>query len=190
MGNFYGNVTLLDVSLADVRSALNQPAFAAVVGRDIVVYVDGDDDGPQSGQEFSERLSCVAVSAGVHDDDILFWEVHVSGRGATSGAIPDPAEYFGMDEEMLDALDVDTSAGAIANAATTDQMARQLVEATGRGDVRTVREVFDGDFVFATERHQALVKALGLPTAAVGWGFRYLSRDQESGRPSTVRIGM
>lgn len=39
-----------------------------------------------------------------------------------------------------------------------------------------VRALHD-DFVFAEERHAALVTALGLPEGTAGWGYRYLAGD-------------
>lgn len=80
MGSFYGNVTLLDVALPAVREACPDPAYAIADGSDVVVYLQGDDAGPQSGSGFSTALGCIAVSVGVHDDDIFFFEVHDNGQ--------------------------------------------------------------------------------------------------------------
>ena len=52
-----------------------------------------------------------------------------------------------------------------------------LVAAVGRGDVAAVAAALDVDFVFAEERHAALLGALGLPTGVAGWGYRYLRQD-------------
>jgi hypothetical protein len=128
----------------------------------------------------SAELDCLAVSIAVHDDDILMLEVHDRGESVISGAVPDPSAYFGVDPEMFAdfdpaMLDGSESAGVTHPGGLPDAAA--VVGAVGRGDVETVRDALDGDFVFATERHQALVSALELEASAVGWGFRYLSTD-------------
>lgn len=181
MGSFYGNVTLVGTELDAVRAVSPSPAFLLVDGDSIVVFAEADDDGaPISGQELSVSLGCVAFSVAVHDDDILFFEVHVRGESALSGAVPDPSAYFGFDAEMLADLDPSMLEGfkvpAPTDTADTPDAAA-LVRAIGRGDVEAVRDALERDFVFATERHEAITSALGLPRGAVGWGFRYLSSD-------------
>src|SRR6185369_2901482 len=115
-----------------------------------------------------ERLQGVAFSATVHDDDILMMEVHVRGELVASRSIPDPEEYFGFGGGELDADPTSRVDGA------------SLVAALGRGDGPALQAAFDADFLFASERHAAVVDALGLPDAAVGWGYRYLTQDGDA----------
>lgn len=181
MGSFYANVTLLGTELDAAERVVPRPAFLLADGGAVVVFAEADDDGaPQSGQWLSAALDCLAVSIAVHDDDILMLEVYDRGESVISGAVPDSSVYFGVDAEMhadVDPamLDGSESAGATDPGGPPDAAA--LVGAVGRGDVVAVRDALDRDFVFATERHQALASALELPAAAVGWGFRYLSTD-------------
>ena len=121
--------------------------------------------GPLSGS-----LGCATFSAGVHDDDIFFFEIHRDGELLVAGAVPDPAEYFDLGDEFDD-----------------DQREPQppldpsaVVGALGRGDVERVRAALSGHVVFASERHRALAEALGLPTEPVGWGYRYLGTEPEA----------
>jgi hypothetical protein len=184
VGSFYGNVTLLGSTLDGVRAVSPTPAFVAVDGECIVVFAEVDDDGSMaSGALLSDALGCVAFSASVHDDDILSFAIHDHGQLKAAGAVPDPAEYFGFDAEML--ADVDPAMLAdfgVPSGGTSDTSAEpsEVVEALGRGDAEAVRDALTNDFVFATERHQALVEALGLSGSAVGWGYRYLANDSDS----------
>ena len=181
LGSFYGNVTLMGANLDAVKAVSPRPAFLLVDGDDVIVFADADDEGAlRSGEDLSAALGCVAVSVGVHDDDILYFEVHDRGERTLSGAVPDPAAYFGFDTDtppdldppMPEHLEASGSAGA---GGPPD--AAKLVGAIGRGDVEAARDAVERDFVFATERHEALASALGLPQGAVGWGYRYLARD-------------
>ena len=181
MGSFYGNVTLLGTNLEAVSATATRPGFAFAHGDTVVVFAEEDDsEPPRSAARLSAELECIAFSAGVHDDDIFFFEVHDRGRPVTRGAVPDPADYFGIDAEML--ADIDPSVLEGQDTAMTwigggPPDPKSLVDALGRGDVEAVRTAVTADFVFARERHEAIVAALGLPAGAVGWGYRYLSDD-------------
>jgi hypothetical protein len=193
VGSFYGNVTLLGTTLDDVQAVSPRPAFLLADADAVVVFAEADDEGaPRSGEALSAALGCIAVSVGVHDDDILFFEVHDTGESIVSGAVPDPAAYFGFDADMLADLDPAMLEGLEprpSSDAGGPPDATALVAAIGRGDVEAVREAFEQEFVFATERHDALASALGLPRGAVGWGYRYLSRDDTGyAGPALVRL--
>lgn len=190
MGRFYCNVTLLGTDLEAVRAVAPQPAFLATEGDAVVVFAEADDEGaPVSGEHLSSALNCLALSAAIHDDDIFMFEVHDRGRSLVGGAVPDPAEYFGVDPDMFGDLDPsmleDIGPPPSGDAGAPDATA--LVGAVQRGDVDAVRQAFAEDFVFATDRHEAIAMALGLPLAAVGWGYRYLLEDGDDG-PSVIRI--
>ena len=193
VGSFYSNVTLLGAKLDDVQAVSPRPAFLFADADAVVVFAAADDEGaPRSGEALSAALGCIAVSIGVHDDDILFFEVHDTGESIVSGAVPDPADYFGFDADTLAELDPSMLEGlepAGSSVAGGPPDATALVAAIGRGDVEKVREAFEQEFVFVTERHDALASALGLPRAAVGWGYLYLSRDDTGyAGPSLVKI--
>jgi hypothetical protein len=159
VGRFYGNVTLIGIEPGAVEAALDGPAFLYEDGARAVVFAADDDPHPQSGARLSALLDCVAFSVGVHDDDLLFFEVHRSGRALLAGAVPDPSEVFDQGEPG-EPPDAD-----------------ELVAALGQGDAATTAAALAGDFVFASDRHTALAEALELPTGAAGWGYRYLDQD-------------
>lgn len=193
MGSFYGNVTLLGAQLDAVRELAPRPAFAFSEGDAVVLFAQADDEGaPTSGAWLSEALGCIAFSAGVHDDDIFAYEVHSAGRLVAGGAVPDPSAYFGIDEATFADVDPSLLEGLDAPQpipSSKDPDPLQLVTALGRGDEEAVRSALEGDFVFATERHQALVDALRLPAGAVGWGYRYLANERDSySGPSLVSL--
>lgn len=178
MGNFYVNVTLVDVRADEVRREAPRPSFVAFDGADAVVFAAADDAGaPVTGAGLTHALGCAGISIGVHDDDILFWEVHRQGETLSTGAVPDPADYFGVDLADLDQLDLDGGFGSDLDEDEDIDPAADLVAALGRGDVDEVRQALATEQVFATDRHVALVEALRLPRAAVGWGHRYLAAD-------------
>jgi hypothetical protein len=107
--------------------------------------------------------------------------------------VPDPAEYFGFDAEVLADLDPalleELGASPAGGTTTAPTEPGELVAALGRGDADATREALTNDFVFATERHQALVQALDLSSAAVGWGYRYLANDGDSyAGPPVTRV--
>ena len=149
-------------------------------GDAVVVFADIDDDGaPLSGAGLSEALGCVAFSAGVHDDDIFFFEIHDRGNKLISGAVPDPFAYFGIDPDVVAEMDPDMIEpfGPVGDGGGESPDPGSLVAALGRGNEAELRAAFTADFVFATERHEAIVSALSLPKHAAGWGYRYLSND-------------
>lgn len=178
MGNFYLNVTLVDVDADDVRREVPRPSFVVFDGAHAVVFAAEDDAGaPLAGAGLTATLRCAGISIGVHDDDVLFWEVHRRGETVAAGAVPHPAEYFGIDLTPQHALDDGLDLDDEDDDEDEVDLAGDLVLALGRGDVEAVREALATDRVFATDRHIALVEALGLPRAAVGWGHRYLAAD-------------
>jgi hypothetical protein len=175
-----------------VRAVAPRPAFVTSQHGAIVVFADEDDEGaPQGGEHLSAALDCIAVSVGIHGDDFMF-EVHDRGRPAVNGAVPDPAEYFGFDPEML--TDIDPALLEAVDAPSPSASGAQLdpdevVRAVQRGDADAGRVALAEDFVCATDRHEAIAKALGLPRAAVGWGYRYLSQDAHlDNGPTLIRI--
>lgn len=164
MGSFYGNVTALDVTLDAVRAVAARPALVAQVGADVVVFAAVDDPMPTSGGALSAALGCTVVSTAVHDDDLLLVEVHRAGHAVLTGAVPDPAEVFGVEDPTLPPV-------------LDDAQAEALVTAVGRGDVASVAAVLAAEALFASDAHAALAVALGLPACSVGWGHRYLVED-------------
>jgi hypothetical protein len=193
LGSFYGNVTLLGATFEAACDVAPRPAFAFADAGAVVLFAEVDDQPvPRSGAGLTESLGCMAFSVGIYDDDIFFFEVHDRGRSVLAGAFPDPAKYFALGDEMLDQLDLGALEGAgtppVFMAPASPDPA-QLVTTIGRGEEASLRAALGDGFTFATERHRAVVVALGLPAGAVGWGYRYLTYDSTAySGPPLVRL--
>ncbi len=193
VGSFYRNVTLLGTDIDTVREVAPRPAFLTTDDDDVVVFAESDEAGADhSGARLSAMLDCIAISVGIHDDDIFFFDVHDRGDSVISGAVPDLSAYFDVDPEVSAEPHASAGRGHEPSAvpdADAPPDAITLVGAVGRGDVDAVRAALQGDFLFATERHEATAIALGLPRGAVGWGYRYLSADATGYTgPALIRI--
>ena len=109
------------------------------------------------GASLSEQFKCPVLAVLNHDDDILYFELYENGD--QSDEYNSNPAYFN-DEAEDDA----PSGGSAARLASA-------FGATDSGSVETVLR--KSDYVFATERHQHLAAALGIPEYSVGIGFRY-----------------
>lgn len=175
MGSFYTHVTLFDTDLDAASGAIPGPAFAGTLDDLVLVFAEADDQGePVTGPALSSALGCVALTVSVHDDDLLAYVVHRAGEVVTTGVVPDPEDVFGP-EAGVDAFPPDPAA---------------LIAALGRGDEDAVRSALDREYVFASDQHRDLCTALGLPTAPVGWGYRYLCQEPDAfDGPPLTRLG-
>ena len=166
MGAFYASVTVFGADPESVAAVCDRPAFVASEAGVTVVFAEADDEGGGDLSEgaLSAALGAVTLSVMVHDSDLLALMVHRDGEMVLQGCVPDPGEYFGSDVgDGLDAL-----SGAV------------LVSALGRGDAAAVDVALADDVTFAEDRHEAVLRALGLPTWSVGFGYRYLAADPDT----------
>ena len=170
MGTFCTNITLVGVDPSVVEPLLieaGRPAYVGGWDGHTVVFDEAGEaqDGSHASlaADLSARLGCVAVAALNHDDDILYLQVFEAGtvRGeyhSQPEAFAEDPDAPGGDERWL--LGLDPAA---------------LVALVGRGDPDRVAAIAAGDAVFAGDVHHALLTELGLPLAACGFGYRYLS---------------
>lgn len=157
-------------------------------------------------ERLSRQLACVAFAVLNHDDDVLMYWLYNTGTLLDHYNL-DPG-YFednalppqGGDADLLCRLfgaDADCTSETVAilhtpffqegNLSPTELLntAMQnpesfldmLKEQMNVGDLNT------GDqprhqYVFAIDRHAALVEVLGLPSQAVGFGFEYIENDE------------
>ena len=173
MGSFYTNVTLVGVDAAPVLEWLatqSRRAFVAIVGPDLVVYDEAGESQDGSHAALAAELSTIfatsALAALNHDDDILFLQAF--DQGALVGEYNSQPDYFGDDG------DADGPGGS--DPGSLD--GATLVTLFGRGDAAAVQAVLDEDAVFASEQHLAVVEQLGLPLAAAGFGYTYVSNGE------------
>ncbi len=173
MGSFYANVTLRGTDVDAVREACPRPAHVAADGDQVVVFAEVDARGELvSGAGLSQELDCLAVSVGVHDDDVLFWQVHRDGTAVATGAVPDPSVAFDVGEP---GPPVDALANGLAAAVDRPDLAAPLTALLAR------------DHEFASDLHAGVVGLLGLAPSAVGWGYGHLGGDAV-GAPATEHL--
>jgi hypothetical protein len=182
MGHFYTNLTVRTSDSSRVTAALRAAGHRAFLSPPeagaIVVYPEATEsqDGrilDQVAALLSDRCNCAVLAVLNHDDDILYYSLFERGRQIdTYDSTPDyydqdaPAEPTGGDAALLcAAFGVPDQAASVANI---------LVQGTDEEE----------GYLFAWERHDALVRALGLPSCAVGFGHRDLVRGR---RPDSLQ---
>lgn len=171
MGNFYTNYTLRGPSQQAVARALSGRAAIVTPQRDGCVVVFDEQSDEQDMEVISElagnlsaELRCPVLAVLNHDDDILWYQLYMSGELADE--YDSSPSYFDPEAEPSDPAggDAQKLCAAFASTNVAD------VEAILR------KSSFDEDgYAFAVERHAELAEALVLPSFAVGVGYRYLS---------------
>lgn len=170
MGGFYTNVTLRHADLDAVIAALEnlgRDAFVAPPHDGAIVVFDARME-TQDAKEIeglasplSQRLHCAALATLNHDDDLLFYALFEDGRLVD--------EY----NSRPGYFDGKTAAPAGGDA-------RKLAAAFGVLDkVEPLHHLLHGaEYTFETERHAALIDLLGLPPAAVGFGYETIREGE------------
>ncbi len=174
MGNFYTNYTLRGPSPQAVAAALaGRAAFVTPAQNGWVVVFDAESEeqNPEVIADLATRLSrelnCPVLAVLNHDDDILWYRLYLSGK---------LADEYDSSPGYFD------SSGEPSGPAGGD--ARKLCSAFGTSDVAEVERVlrkssFDDDgYAFAVERHADLAHVLGIPSFAVGAGYRYVTEGE------------
>lgn len=163
MGAFYTNITLKGPEQAEVVAALRgRKAFVSPQEYNCVVVFDEmtEEQDPavlaSVTASLSHQLGCPALAMLNHDDDMLVYQLY--DRGILQDEYNSMPDYFDDVPECARGGD-----------------AMKLIEVFGAGDLGTLERILVSDeYTFATERHQALASALGLPLCAVGFGYNYL----------------
>lgn len=176
MGNFYTNYTLRGPSPPDVAKVLaGRSAYVTPEENGCVVAFDEESE--QNGDvisvlaaRLSRELHCPVLAVLNHDDDILWYQLYLDGELADE--YDSTPGYFDSD--------------ATAPSAPRGGDARKLCEAFGASDVDALEKVLrgsitDSDYVFAIQRHDELVRLLGISSFAVGGGYDYISRGEMPG---------
>jgi hypothetical protein len=180
MGNFYGNITLATTDETAVSAALRDLRRDAYVAADddyVLVFDSVELDSNKVKRllsDLTQRVGCAGLAVMNADDDVLAYLLADRGR-------------------VVDEYDSNPGydTGPAVPASGGDP--RLLCNAFSRPDVvEQVRLVLHGSSpTFEFERHQALVDALGLPTAVVGMGYQYISNGEadDAGLTDLRRIG-
>jgi hypothetical protein len=168
MGNFYTNHTLRGPAQQAVASALaGHSAVVAPIQDGCVVVFDEQSDYQDTRviSNLAERLSrefdCPVLATLNHDDDILWYQLYLSGQLAD--------EYDSCPGYFDDSAEPSGPAGGDA---------QKLCDAFGASDAAKVERILrksaidqDG-YAFAVERHMDLTRVLGIPSSAAGTGYR------------------
>lgn len=159
MGNFYTNVTVVGRGAAAAAARMRELGRRAVVADagDSCVVFDSESERQDTNvlsalaEDLSVSLGAVTLAVLNHDDDLLWFQAYRDGELV--------AEY--------------------ANRGGPVTRVRDLCTALGRPHrALQVWFVLRRPFVFQVSRHAHLVRALGLPDAAVGTGFDYIDRGE------------
>lgn len=167
MGNFYVNYTLRGLSQQDVAAAVaDRRARVTPVHNNCVVVFDEASDSQNAtiigdlASKLSRKFACPVLAVLDHDDDILWYQLYE--KGELTDEYDSTPGYFDTDAEPS------TPGGGDA---------ARLCAAFG-GDAATVDTVLRGGYVFAFERHAAMVQALGISDYAVGTSYESFDCDE------------
>jgi len=169
MGNFYVNYTIRSSDVDAVTNALaGRRAFvASVTGKPIIAFdEESDSQDPNVVKELGCHLSQVTHSPVLavmnHDDDILMCGLFEAGE--CIDLYDSNPDYFESEGEPRGPIGGD---------------AAKLCQAFDSPNQEVVENILrNNEYVFAVERHEALVKALGLPSYGVASGFSYISQGE------------
>jgi len=177
MGNFYVNITTRKASAEEIikyLKSINLTSFV-IKGPDdyCTIYEEKCDEQDTKHissllKEISTNFSCPAIGMLNHDDDILAYELWSNGEKVDEyDSCPG---YFSGDEDRMEPEGGDAKTMShLLSDGTNEKEIDKILRSSGDGDV---------DFVFAIDRHQALAKAVGLPSHSIGYGFRYISEGE------------
>jgi hypothetical protein len=181
MGSFYVNYTLRGSTQAAVAAELaGRTAIVSPEKNGCVVVFDEESD-DQNGEiiaEIATRLSgnlrCSVLSVLNHDDDVLQYWLHSNGE-LVDDYDSTPAYFEQAGDEDADDAKISTSDPRGGNA----DLLCQLFDANTVKKVEIIlrKPSLGGDagYVFAIERHQDLVDALGIPSFAVGGSYKLVA---------------
>lgn len=197
MGNFYVNHTVRasQEQVVAVLEAERRVAFVgpAIDGYTIVCDRECDSQDEQAiltlGRRLSARLGGPALAVLNHDDDLLcYW---LFERGKLLEAYNSCPGFFEEAERSWprlyreDAAEADTVAPPGSEGA---ELCRVFGAPAMRNSVQRILAEHDEQFAMFT--HQKLLKALGLPAAAIASGYRYVAEgDAELDADDCIHVG-
>jgi hypothetical protein len=186
MGNWYTNVSLKGAQQPDVVAVLEELGRRAYVTPEIadwvVVYDQQCDDFDLGVLEslaltLSTRLSCTALASCNADDDVLWLAVYENGSLATRYASSRKSFEDGEEfPKLAEAAQVLTR--VFQRPEAEKRVLRLLRRAHGfLGLLHLVLKI-PVVYVVEVQRHLDLSRLLGMPAAAVGFGYTYLNKGE------------
>lgn len=174
MGNFYTNYTLRGPTQREVAAALaGRTAVVTPKKRGCVVVFDeaSEQQDPETigslAGDLARQFRCPVLAVMNHDDDIFWYQLYVAG--ALEDEYDSCPEYFDPDAEPAHPKGGD--ADKLCAAFESDEV--DEVSAILRRS-----SLDDEGYTFEVERHEELVRALGLPDYGVGLGYEYLANGE------------
>lgn len=185
VGSFYTNVTLRGPDGEQVIAAIRELGYRAFVADTInglTLICEQQSDTQDKGiwhtvaSRLSEKLACAALAVMNHDDDFLLYGLYQSGRLVDEyNSCPaywnevEQAEPLGGDPKMLC-----QAFGMPGNHVDIDRVLHTPTS--------SLEDDGEDEFVFATERHAALISALDWPDVPYQQGFDYLTKERLDSR--------
>lgn len=183
MGAFYTNITLKGPAQAEIVELLEREGMDAFVSPTsngcTVVFDERSETRSEALSELAMRLSdvfsCPALAVLVHDSDILMTFLFEAGKLTDEyNSAPD---YFDDDGD-----------GSPPSGGNASRLSAAFGRAERENEVRAilqshvpydeVEDAIGNPYLFAENRHHALVEALGLPVWSVSMGYRYLATGE------------
>jgi hypothetical protein len=200
MGNFYTNLTIRSEAqreIANVLERFNRHAYICPPANGNVVVVDEACDSQDFaeiellGTKLSAELGRPVFAVVNHDDDVIYY--WLSENGSLIDQYDSTPDYFNFVPADVDII---AAAENYKPAAPKGGNARQLCEAfnqaTAFPDVDRILRKISSDYVFAMERHQELLKALGMSGHSLGTAyasFEYQELPDDLVATECIRVG-
>jgi len=175
MGNFYTNVTVRGLDQACIAAAVETLGYRVFVSPTIsgltVICEEQSDTQDEAAwhlvaKQLSEKLGCPALAVMNHDDDILAYALY--RNGALLDDYSSWPDYWDESDEPAaprggNAATLCETFGMPGNASEVERILRTTADSE--------------EFVFASERQAALLKALDCPEIPYQQGFTYITED-------------
>ena len=186
MGNWYTNVCVKGADQSDVIAVLDELGRRAYVTPDtggwIILYDQECDKFDLDALEsltltISTRLSCTALASFNADDDILWLGLYESGKllarySSDRQQFEDGSE-FPSNEEVADVL-----CRTFAKPEKRRQVYKILRCPHGALGLLSIFLKIRLAYLFEVLRHRELAEVLGMPSASVGLGYKYVARGE------------
>ena len=186
MGNWYTNVSVKGAQQSDVVAVLEELGRRAYVTPEtagwIVVYDQQTDEFDLGILEslaltLSTRLSCTALASCNADDDVLWLALYENGslstRYASSRKSFEDGDEFPEPAETAQVL-----ARVFQKPETKEQVLSLLRKSHGILGLLSLYLKIRLAYIVEVARHLDLTNLLGMPRAAVGLGYTYVSKGE------------
>jgi hypothetical protein len=186
MGNWYTNVSVKGAQQSDVVAVLEELGRRAYVTPEtagwIVIYDQQTDEFDLGileslARTLSTRLSCTALASCNADDDVLWLALYENGslstRYASSRKSFEDGDEFPEPAETAQVL-----ARVFQKPEAKEQILSLLIKSHGMLGLLSLYLKIRLAYIVEVARHLDLTNLLGMPRAAVGLGYTYVSKGE------------